>query len=224
MSPVRAWFAGLLIVVGVLWLLDAADVLDAGTLIDRWWPVAVIALGVLAAVAERRLGLGPLVVVLIGVLLLIGSLTTLDLGTIIWPAVAILFGISLLARRGPWNPVREREEEHQEVLAVLSSSKARNRSPHFRHANVSAIFGGAVLDLTDAHPEPDARVDALALFGGVDVLVPPGWRIVLSGLPIFGGYEDKTRADGELPADAPQLRVFATAVFGGVTAKTVQPV
>jgi hypothetical protein len=224
MRPVRIWAAGVLILLGVLWLLDAADVLDAGTLIGRWWPVALIALAVLAAVAERRLAPGPVVLLLIGVLLLVGNLTTIDAGTVVWPVVAILLGVSLLARRGPWNPVREGSDDEQDVLAVFSSSKARNRSPHFRHADVSAVFGGASLDLAGARPEPSARVDALALFGGVDILVPPGWRVRISGLPVFGGYEDKTRTVGELPPDAPELRVFATAVFGGVTAKTVLPV
>jgi len=43
--------------------------------------------------------------------------------------------------------------------------------------------------------------------------------VSLSGLPIFGGYEDKTRTEGELPPDAPELRVSATAMFGGVNVK-----
>ena len=49
MSPLRAWFAAVLIAVGGLWLLDAANVLDAAAVIDQWWPVAVIALGLSAA-------------------------------------------------------------------------------------------------------------------------------------------------------------------------------
>jgi hypothetical protein len=40
--------------------------------------------------------------------------------------------------------------------------------------------------------------------------------VALSGVPIFGGFEDKTQGNGSLPADAPRLNVHATAVFGGV--------
>ena len=225
MTPIRIWLGGLLIALGALGLLGALGIIDAGTIIAQWWPVAVIALAVVAALAERRLSVGPLVLLALGCLLLAGTLGTADAGTIIWPAAAVVLGISLLARRGPWNPVHDEAADRQDLFAVLGSSKGRNRSPHFRHANVCAVFGGAVLDLEDAHPEPDARVDALALFGGVDVVVPPGWRVTISGLPIFGGYEDKTRQDGvALPEDAPQLRVAATAIFGGVTAKTATPV
>jgi hypothetical protein len=32
------------------------------------------------------------------------------------------------------------------------------------------------------------------------VLVPKGWRVSLSGLPIFGGYDDKTDDQTDLPA------------------------
>ena len=37
--------------------------------------------------------------------------------------------------------------------------------------------------------------------------------------PVFGGYEDKTAGNGDVPADAPLLKVGATAIFGGVDVK-----
>ena len=58
--------------------------------------------------------------------------------------------------------------------------------------------------------------DVSAVFDGVDVPVSENWRIELGGLPILGGYDDKTAGDDSLPANAPTLKVNATAVFGGV--------
>ena len=46
--------------------------------------------------------------------------------------------------------------------------------------------------------------------------MPKDWRVSVGGLPIFGGYEDKTIGNGSLPVDAPLLKVNATAIFGGV--------
>ena len=63
---------------------------------------------------------------------------------------------------------------------------------------VSAVFGGATLDLV-GDIDRDASVDALALFSGVDVVVPHGWRVAIDGTPIFGGFQDKTENDAELP-------------------------
>lgn len=78
------------------------------------------------------------------------------------------------------------------------------------------MFGGATLDLRDAHIDDEATVDAFAMFGGVDVLVPHGWRVELRGLPILGGCDDKTTPNGSLSVSAPRLKVNATAILGGV--------
>jgi hypothetical protein len=219
----RIWIAGLLIALGGLWLLDAANVLAADELIDQWWPVAVIALAVIAAVVERRVSLGSTVLFVIGGLLLVDQLDLVDVDAVVWPLIAVIAGIWLLVGRGALGRFREHEGERQDVVALLGASESKNRSEHFRHANVSAVFGGATLDMRDAHPDPGASVDALALFGGVDVVVPEGWRVQMSGLPIFGGYEDKTSGHGQLPPDAPTLKVAATAIFGGVTVKNKVP-
>lgn len=48
------------------------------------------------------------------------------------------------------------------------------------------------------------------------MLVPEDWRVQVGGLPILGGYEDKTSDDTALPDNAPVLKVNATAVLGGV--------
>ena len=219
MNPIRIWFASVLIAVGGLWLLDAANVLAAGSTIDHWWPVAVIALGLAAAAVDRRLSLGPVVLVVIGALLLVGQLDLVQVDALVWPVVAIVAGLWLLLDRGHRNRARAEVSDRQDVVAVLGAAETKNRSPHFRHANVSAVFGGATLDMRDAQLDPGATVDALALFGGVDVIVPPGWRVELGGLPVFGGYEDKTAGNGVVPPDAPVLKVAATAIFGGVDVK-----
>jgi hypothetical protein len=220
MSPIRAWFAAVLIAVGGLWLLDAANVLDAGATIDHWWPVGVMALGLAAAAVDRRLSLGPILLVVIGALLLVGQLDVIRLDALVWPVVAMVAGLWLLFNRGHLSrAARDEGSDRQDVVAILGAADARNRSAHFRHANVSAVFGGATLDLRDAQVDPGATVDALALFGGVDVIVPPGWRVELGGLPIFGGYDDKTAGNGDIRPDAPVLKVAATAIFGGVDVK-----
>ena len=213
MQPVRMWMGIVLVGLGVVGLLGATDVIDAGALIGQWWPIAVIGLGLAAVAAQRSLSPGPVVVTAIGVVLLAGA-QDWAVQDLLGPALLIVVGLLVLS-----GLVRRRAsaDDAAAALAVLGGSTVRSTSAHLDHAEVSAVFGGATLDLREAHVERHARVDAFALFGGVDVLVPPGWRIVLRGLPIFGGYEDKTRTHGPLPADAPVLTVNATAVFGGVS-------
>ena len=216
---VRLWLGGVLVVVGGVWLLDALGVLEAGALLGTWWPLALVGLGAAAALTQRGLSLGPLVVMGIGVVLLLDELVQGDVGVFVWPLLAVGVGAWLLLTVGRRRPATPSEMARESTFALFGGSETHNRSPRFEHANVAAVLGGATLDLREAHVVPGARVDALALFGGVDVIVPDGTRVNLHGLPIFGGYGDKTVGDGRLPDDAPTVDVSATAIFGGVEVK-----
>jgi hypothetical protein len=219
MKPIRLWIGLVLLALGVLGILDAAGTLESSETIDRWWPVAIVGLGVIGMFVDRRISVGPTVVVVIGVLLLADQQDWTD-EDLFGPV--LLIGIGLILLSGLWR--RRVEGERREGSVVMfGGSKIKDRSEHFTHADVSAIFGGATLDLRDAHVDREASVDALALFGGVDVLVPKGWKVELGGTPILGGFEDKTEGDGELPPTAPLLKVHATAIFGGVDVKNKTP-
>ena len=215
MKPIRLWIGLVLLTLGVFGILDATGTLDSADTIDKWWPVAIIGLGLIGMWVERRVSLGPAIVVGIGVLLLADQQQWTD-EDLFGPVLLILIGLVVLS--GLWHRRVEGGARESRVV-MFGGTKIKDRSEHFAHADVSAIFGGATLDLRDAHIDQEASVDALALFGGVDVVVPEGWRVSLGGTPIFGGCEDKTEGDGELPADAPLLKVHATAIFGGVDVK-----
>ena len=78
----------------------------------------------------------------------------------------------------------------------------------------AGVLGGGDLDLTASRPADDARLTAIAVFGGIDVRVPAGTSVALSGLSLLGGRDVKVP-----PGDGPVLRVRAFAVLGGVTVK-----
>jgi Cell wall-active antibiotics response 4TMS YvqF len=215
MKPIRLWIGLVLLTLGVFGILDAAGALDASRTVDRWWPVAIIGLGLIGMAVERRIGLGPGIVTVIGVMLLADQQEWTD-KDLAGPILLVALGLVILS--GLW---RRRVEgtDRENAVVMFGATKIKDRSEHFTHADVSAIFGGATLDLREAHIDGEASVEALAMFGGVDVVVPEGWRVALDGTPIFGGCEDKTGGDGHVTADAPVLRVHATAIMGGVDVK-----
>jgi hypothetical protein len=216
MKPVRLWIGLVLVTLGVFGILDAAGTLESSQTIDRWWPVAIIGLGLIGMLVDRRISVGPGIVVVVGLLILADQQEWTD-EDLFGPVLLIAIGLVVLS--GMWGRRRVEGERRECSLVMFGGTKIKDRSEHFTHADVSAVFGGATLDLREAHVDREASVDALALFGGVDVLVPKGWRVALGGTPILGGCEDKTEGDGELPADAPVLRVHATAILGGVDVK-----
>jgi hypothetical protein len=212
-KAVRIWLGLAFLTFGVLGILDAADVLDSGGFVGRWWPVAIIGLGVSAMIAQRRVSTGPVVIAALGLVLLADQLEWTS-GSILWPTALVLVGIAVLAglaRNRTADPATARTP-----VVMFSGATTRERSAHLHRTDVSAVFGGATLDLREAHIDDKATVDAFALFGGVQVLVPKEWRVSLGGLPFMGGFDDKTSGGGDLPPDAPLLTVNATAIFGGV--------
>lgn len=209
MKPVRLWVGLVLVALGVFGILDAVDVLHAGPVIADWWPVAVVVLGVIAMATQRRVSLGPVVIVVLGLVLLAGTLDWTT-GDLLVPTVLAGVGIAVLVGLRKHHGTRT-------PIAVFGGATTRERSQHLRHADVSAIFGAATLDLREAHIDADADIDAFALFGGVDVLVPEGWRVSVGGLPFMGDIEDKTdNSDRALSDNAPVLTVNGTALFGAV--------
>lgn len=106
------------------------------------------------------------------------------------------------------------------ATAIFGGPKLVNTAQELQGAWLTAIFGGITLDLRNARPAPEgASVNATAAFGGIDVLVPKGWRISVRSTPIFGGLDDKTDHSQPPPIDAPTLHIDAVALFGGVEIK-----
>jgi Domain of unknown function (DUF1707)/Cell wall-active antibiotics response 4TMS YvqF len=82
-----------------------------------------------------------------------------------------------------------------------------------------AVFGGVTLDLRGALIEGDeVRVQAFAAFGGIDVIVPEGVEVDLTGLALFGAKETRGKS-GTLRPGAPLVRVNALVLFGGTTVR-----
>lgn len=226
-SPSRDFgrlFVGVVVVaLGVLFLLDSAGALDAGRAIDRWWPLAISAAGALTLAERPRATVRGAVLVGAGGLLLLFTTDVLEgnAWNYIWPAGVIVLGVVIVARRRGRGVGKDASAD--DVLsstAVFGGSELASANPHLRGGSLTAIFGGITLDLRGARPAPEgASINATAVFGGIDVLVPKGWRITVRSMPVFGGLDDKTDHSVEVPPDAPELHVDAVSVFGGVSLK-----
>lgn len=210
-------YLGLLIVVGgVLLLLDSLGVLDAGETIGDWWPAAVVGFGLLTLAANPGRWRLAVVITAIGAALLLATLDVADIGGVLISLVIIFLGLAVVFGRG----LRKETGSGDTVNSfnVFSGTEIASHSDQFRGGSVSAMFGGVAVDLRDALPAPGAELDVLAAFGGVEIRVPEGWQVISRGMPLFGGIENVTTKE-RLPADAPTLRVNATALLGGIEIK-----
>jgi hypothetical protein len=220
MNVARVLFGSVLIALGVVLVLGAADVVDSGEVIATWWPTVLVAAGVLQFATNPRHWLGPLVVTGIGVVLLLDTTdaVTEDTWPVAWAVLLVIAGIAVLSgalvsRSAP------RSDDRIHAFAAFGGREVASHSDHFEGGSLGAIFGGTELDLRDARLAPDASIEVFTAFGGTEIRVPHGWRVITHGLPVFGGFENVTAKETDLGPDAPTLDVSATVLFGGLEVK-----
>ena len=208
---------------GVILLLAAAGAGAAARARGAGWAGGGLAAGRLPRRERPPAVVRGLVVTGIGGVLLLFSTGVLDESAwdYVWPALIIAAGLAIILR---WSGRRvtsgSTADDVIRTTAIFSGSHPVSSAAAFRGAWLTAIFGGITLDLRGARPAEGASVNATVAFGGVDILVPRGWRISVRSTPIFGGVDDKTEHPEEpLPDDAPALHIDAVCVFGGVAVK-----
>jgi predicted membrane protein len=229
-------FAFLLIGAGVLLFLDNVGLFHFHD-IWRFWPVALIALGV-SKLFETR-GAGGMVwaamATLVGTGILLDNLGIWHANwNIIWPLGLIAFGIlklvtSLERKRALEDPNCFKagsgdasSENTVQAWATFTGLKRRIDSQNFQGGELLAVFGGIEVDLRRAKiaSDKEAIIDINATFGGIDIKVPETWLVIVKGQGIFGGYEDKTipprPQEGVTP---PKLVITGFAIFGGIEIK-----
>jgi hypothetical protein len=112
-------------------------------------------------------------------------------------------------------PSRGNEESDELALvAIFDGVRLESRAPAFRGGSMLAWFGGIDVDLREAELATDARLSVTALFGGISIRVPEGWRVDSRVRTLAGGV-DVRATDGDV-SDAPTLRLDGLAAFGGV--------
>lgn len=106
------------------------------------------------------------------------------------------------------------------VVAVMSGAVRKGRWRTGAQINAVAVMGGCDLDFRQA--EFDARevvVTAVSIMGGIDITVPEGMEVELTGIPIMGGKHMKL-ADVPVVPGSPRLIVRAYAIMGGVSVRS----
>src|SRR5262249_15186129 len=77
------------------------------------------------------------------------------------------------------------------VMAVLGGAERRGRWRVPDHCTAVAMMGGCVLDLRAAQlGAPVTTITVVTIMGGVEVIVPPGVRVEMHGVPIMGGWSN----------------------------------
>ena len=218
---------GILVLIGLAFLLDHLGIINIGNPF-RFWPLAVILVGLLNFVGHRRAWGGLLM--LAGVVLQLNELGITHFGwNQLWPMLLIALGFFVFWGSLEWRskpiPSSSTSVDPRTTLneaVVFGGLERRMTSQDFQGGDVTAIFGGVELDLTEANIQAnEATLAITTIFGGVEIRVPPTWQVAFRGAPIFGGIEDKTRTArvNDPTVNLKTLVITGAVIFGGLEIK-----
>lgn len=217
---VQILFGALVIVLGTLLLLDTTGLFQTMDLL-LYAPSLFIVIGLWALYQSRlRNIVGPAVLITIGAAwqAVALDLATVDDVIVFWPVLVIAFGLSVILGTYRAKSVAT-DDAFTSLFAAFGGVERRNTSKAFTGADLTAIFGGVEIDLRDAEiSEIPARINAIALFGAAEVIVPRDWNVQMDVLPVLGAAEDSRRRY-ETDTDEIDLVVGGFTAFGGIEIK-----
>lgn len=204
---------------GIIFTLDNLQIVD-GRRFLRYWPVALMALGVVKITSADGGWKGGAVLTFAGGVLLLNNLGVIRARLWdFWPLVLIGSG-ALLVWRGwhgvPEAPVPTHASNVLSGIAVMSGFDRTIDSQAFHGGELTAIMGGGTIDLRGARMGDGAAVITIyALMGGVELRVPESWMVENKVVYFMGGAEDRTRRTSGGPP-APRLILRGFVMMGGV--------
>ena len=216
----------LLIALGVILGGNALGWFNIELLFDGWWTLFIIVPCFIGLFTDNDKK-GSIIGLAVGILLLLACQNVMDFD-IVWklllPIIVIVIGLSLVFKNSFNKEANEKINELNKKLnsdegytATFSGQEIKLDNEQFNGTTINAVFGGVKLDLRNAIMKKDVVINASAIFGGVDLIVPDNVIIKVKPTSIFGGVENKKN-----PVDkkgAITIYVNATCIFGGVDIK-----
>jgi len=216
----RRAFGILVVFVGVLFLLSSLNLgIDGWDIFSMYWPVILIVIGLFNVVGHNGMRLSGIILIVIGCLFLVETTGIIDINmwNIIVPSMIILAGVWLLL---PKSNNRLVSRHYIKQTALFSGASIACDSNEFKGAELFAAFGGIDLDLRRVSMGEDkpAKMDVFVAFGGIDIIVPEGFKVTVTGIPLFGGWSNKTNKSGN--TGETDIVINALILFGGMEVKS----
>lgn len=204
------------------------------------FPFILIVIGIIIMLNSGNKLFGAIVFIF-GLLLYFGDHIT------IWPFFFILWGIYIIFKHrtrrhrvfenpqpAP-NPDEKKEpgsdsyfgkkrfydssirRDYLDDVSVFGGGHKVIYSDSFKGGNITAIFGGSEIDLTQCKLAPEENsIDVVIIFGGSTIVVPNNWDVILNVTPLFGGFSNKKSryvSSGTEPSGT--LIIKGVVLFGG---------
>jgi predicted membrane protein len=212
--------SGLIILgLGIGFLLDNLNVIDFGKFLSLYWPSLLIIIALYQLVTRSANIFWSFILLVAGIIFQVNTLYDLPINFwgIFWPAMLILFGMQLIFSKIVMPRPKASTDSEINAFVGFGGQDIRNAAKTFEGGELTALFGGIKADLRDTEISGEiANLKVTAMFGGIELTVPRNWKVEVTGLPLFGGWDNKTRPEGD---NIKTLKVNASVMFGGFEVK-----
>jgi len=187
------------------------------------WQMLLIVIGIVSLLSSENHTPGY-VLLTIGLIFLLPRIFefTFNVAHLLVPTILIAIGVILLLKRAPLHigsshlSAQTMENGYVHEENIFSGSKQRFLQEVFRGGHISCAFGGSELDLTQTSlAEGNNVLEITTIFGGVTLIVPSDWKIILRTTSIFGGFSDKRMHIKEGGDNSRVLIIKGSTIFGG---------
>lgn len=168
-----------------------------------------------------------LILILVGAGFLLPDIMDIpfNISRLIFPVILILVGVLLVFKtrtlHHPHVNISGQDYSHDadriEEIAIFGGGKRVVTNQNIKSGEITAIFGGIELDLSDADLDENGAVFELAcIFGGATIIVKPEWDVEVQVASILGGFADKRKVYKQTePNTGKKLIIKGAAIFGG---------
>ncbi len=161
--------------------------------------------------------------IFLGIILIaigISALTSIPIISFVFAIIVIWLGVRIISGgthgefMRDWERVRKVKEDGLDETLIFSGSRKVIESDDFKGGRVVCVFAGGEYDLSEVKTkEKELDIEAVAVLGGVKLIVPKTWKIRVNATGIAGGIDNKTRPTGN---GGVLVTLDGASVLGGV--------
>lgn len=225
MKKVSSIIWGLVLVaLGVILGGNALGWFNINVFFNGWWTLFIIIPCTIGLITEKD-RTGSFIGLVIGIILLLGCQNVISFSTIgklILPIIVVIIGLCMIFKNlfskkfnKEIKELNKKLNENDEINAAFSGQNINFAGEEFKGKTLNAIFGGIKLDLRKAKIKDDVVINANAIFGGIDIIVPDNVIVKTKSTSFFGGVSNKKTDAGK----GPIVYVNGVGIFGGVEVK-----
>ncbi|MES2628237.1 MAG: hypothetical protein V4616_04640 [Bacteroidota bacterium] len=205
-----------------------------GALIPSWvmsWQMLLIVIGLLIGARHGFRRGGWFVPILIGGVFLVADFVpSAPIKHYFWPVFFMLAGLFFIFKkqrkhdrkehfrkkffRGGYTPPSA--DEQLDIVSIFSGAKKNIITKDFRGGEVTCVFGGAEINMSQSDFTGVITLEGTAVFGGAKFLIPAHWSVQSEVTCIFGSVEDNRPMTNVMPDTEKILVLKGTCLFGGI--------